>query len=131
MGNRRKLIYPSLPFPAVKITSDRVKSALFPSLCKGNYPPESSEAHFFNVDSILRYYIHTVVKRNVLIPFPMTHILLKSHWLHETLEPQNLRSIFLQCVLSLTKPQLLSSSQHCGKCHFQTGHAQFRTQVWC
>ena len=89
MDSGRKLIYPSLPSPAGKITNGRVRSALFPSLCKGHYPPQSSEAHFFNVDSVLGYYIHTVVKRNVLIPFPMTHMLLKSHWLPITSEPQN------------------------------------------
>lgn len=80
-----------------------MKSALFPSLCKGHYPPESSAVHFFSLDSVLGYYVHTVFTRNVPIPFPMTHILLKSHWLPVTSELQNLWRIFLQLCIESKK----------------------------
>lgn len=47
-------IYPTLPFPAGKITNHRVKSALFPSHRKDIILLSQSEAHFFNVDSVFR-----------------------------------------------------------------------------
>lgn len=67
-----------LPFPAGKITNHRVKVSTFPFSLQGHYPPESSEALFFNVDSVLGIvYSYSLLKEMCLISFAMTHILLK------------------------------------------------------